>query len=106
MTLLFALDESGRFSGYAEVTSDVGSVPSMAWMEEHCTPVGAAFEVRHRTRYIPFTFFSLVSQSNQADSGMTCGPQQQQKHETCSKMANPFALDKMDKKSPPKKLLW
>jgi len=106
VTLLFALDESGRFSGYAEVTSDIGSVQPMAWMEEHCTPVGAAFEVRHRTRYIRVTFYNLVSQSNHAGSGMMCGPLQQQKHETFSKMANPFALDKMDKKSPPKKLLW
>jgi len=49
VTFLYALDESGRYSGYAEMTSEVGSVPPMTWMEEHCTPVGAAFEVKHRT---------------------------------------------------------
>jgi hypothetical protein len=53
VSLIFALDESGRFSGYAEVASDVGSISPMAWMEEHCSPVGAAFEVRHRTTYFP-----------------------------------------------------
>lgn len=51
VTLIFALDESGRFLGYADMTSDVGAVPPMSWMEEHCTPVGAAFEVKHRTMY-------------------------------------------------------
>lgn len=51
VTLLFALDETGRFCGYASMTSDVGAVPPMTWMEEHCNPVGAAFEVRHHTTY-------------------------------------------------------
>ena len=51
VTLIFALDESGRFSGYADMTSDVGAVSPMPWMEEHCNPVGAAFEVKHRTTY-------------------------------------------------------
>ena len=51
VTLIFALDETGRFAGYAEMSSEVGSVPPAAWMEEHCSPVGAAFEVKHRTTY-------------------------------------------------------
>jgi hypothetical protein len=52
VTLIFALDESGRFLGYADMTSDVGAVQPMSWMEEHCNPVGAAFEVKHRTWYL------------------------------------------------------
>jgi hypothetical protein len=56
--LIFALDESGRFSGYAQMTSDVGSVPPMTWMEEHCDPVGAAFEVKHLTTYPPYIHVS------------------------------------------------
>lgn len=51
VTLIFALDESGRFCGYATIASDIGAVPPMSWMEEHCNPVGAAFEVIHKTMY-------------------------------------------------------
>ena len=51
VTFLFSLDESGRFMGYATMASDVGAVPLMPWMDEHCSPVGAAFELKHRTTY-------------------------------------------------------
>ena len=49
--MIFSLDETGRFAGYAEMSSDVGTVPPAAWMEEHCSPVGGAFELKHRTTY-------------------------------------------------------
>jgi hypothetical protein len=53
VTFIFALDESGRFLGYAEMSSDVGSVQPMPWMKEHADPIGGAFQINHRTRYLP-----------------------------------------------------
>jgi YT521-B-like domain len=49
--LVFSLDESGRFLGYATMESEIGAVQPMAWMKEHCDPVGAAFKVEHHTTY-------------------------------------------------------
>jgi hypothetical protein len=56
------LDESGRFAGYASMTSEVGAVSIMPWMEEHCSPVGAAFEIKHHT-----TYFHTIINPNPSD---------------------------------------
>jgi hypothetical protein len=41
------------------MTSDIGAVSPLPWMEEHCSPVGGAFEVKHRTTYLPNEFSNI-----------------------------------------------
>jgi hypothetical protein len=78
------------------MTSDIGTVNPLPWMEEHCSPVGGAFEVKHRTTYLPNELSNIVT---------TYAPPEPQKPATILLTENQFDSDKMDKKSRRKKEL-
>lgn len=79
------------------MTSDIGAVSPLPWMEEHCSPVGGAFEVKHRTTYLPNDFSNL---------GTTYEPPEPRKPATILLTENQFDSDKMDKKSRRKRELY